>query len=206
MKEKYKIKISYFGLSFVILAFVCMSIPKIAYASQVLQNPLVVKQSIEIDTGYAKSKDEFIYFIEPITKGAPLPNDSKEKYSFPLIGEDNKELSINFSEVGDYVYKIYQEKRSDIKNCKQDLRNYTVTIRVIKSGQDLIIYTYSIIDDKGYKHEVVDFKNTYSVDSNIIRRVLPQTGDSTNIYQYIGVLCLSGVAFTILLAKRRKRY
>ncbi|TCD46651.1 hypothetical protein D3X11_04565 [Streptococcus sp. X16XC17] len=188
------------GLSFLLL----IGSPRID-ANQIIDNPLTIQQIIAINTGYAKPKDTFSYRIEAVSAKAPLPNGAKSNYTFTLAGDQKKEIVIAFSSPGDYVYKVYQEERSDVQHVTQDKIVYTVTMRVVETKGDLHVYSYLIMDNEGYQHNDLTFKNTYIIRQGPLHSLLFKAGYTSTIYGKLGMIFLAGFWVLIFFMKKRQK-
>lgn len=134
-----------------------------AYAAS-LSVPIKVKQVISIDSPYAKPQDSFEYTMEPLEKDSPLPEGKSGVYKFSLKGDQEKQLNIEYQKPGEYTYKIYQNKSTNIKNVIKDQTIYTLTINIGKNGDNLEKELIVIKNSSGKKSEEIIFHNHYKVE------------------------------------------
>lgn len=182
-----------------LFAFIILSSNTSAYAEEMINHSITIKQVIQVNAGYSKPKDSFHYTMKAETPDAPLPEGEADTYSFFIQGDGEKELAISYDKAGDYLYKLYQNKNDTINNCKQDEEVYDIHVRVIATEGKLKAFTYMILGKEGYKHGDVSFLNSYTFSNTaIIDRILPNTGDAKNIMSYLGLLILLGFFMVII--------
>lgn len=163
MSNRCKVNNFIFRLVLVIISLFMFFTVSVSTFANEIECSFVVEQCIKIDTAYSKPKDRFTYVLEPLTKNAPLPNSQKDKFLFSLVGEQSLEIKIKGFSQGEYLYKLYQEKRDDLDRCIQDSRVYTILIKTRSINGSVYPYVSLIKDNTGYKHDCVKFINEYNI-------------------------------------------
>lgn len=152
-----------FKFVFVIISLFMFFIFSVSSFASEIECSFVVEQYIKTDTAYSKPKDKFTYVLEPLTKNAPLPNSQKDKFLFSLLGEESVEIKIKGFSSGEYLYKLYQQKRDDLDGCIQDEIVYTILIKTRSINGAVCPYVSLIKDNVGYKHDRIKFINKYNI-------------------------------------------
>ncbi len=133
-----------------------------AYASS-LMHTIKVTQEIRINPEFNDPKDELVYVLEPITEGAPLPQNVKGRYEFILKGSMEKNLNIEYTSSGKYFYKLYQKENDRIEYFTMDKEVYVLEVDVIRTEKGLMLWWYVAKDSENHKVENIVFTNTYNI-------------------------------------------
>lgn len=108
--------------------------------------------------------DRFYFEMVPEDENNPMPEGTENGvYSLTLTNEGNSQIpSMEFNEVGDYVYHIYQVENNN-KLYSYDNTIYTLVVSVINDENMDELEVYSIItkEDNNEKYNEFYFTNTY---------------------------------------------
>ncbi len=152
-----------------------------------------VKKIVE---GNPDTDDTFTFQMKAKTKGAPMPEGSKDGGKTVTIkGAGEYEFGeMEYYEPGKWVYEL-SEVDGGLKNYTYDTTKYTLTVEVTQEGTKLVKEETV----KGGDGEIV-FTNIYDEE-----KPGPKTGDTTEFMPYIMAMAISGLALLVLLLKRRKK-
>lgn len=128
-----------------------------------LMHTIKVTQEIRINPEFNDPKDELVYVLEPITEGAPLPQNAKGRYEFILKGSTEKNLNIEYTSSGKYFYKLYQKENNRIEYFTMDKEVYVLEVDVIRTEKGLMLWWYVAKDSEDHKVENIVFTNTYNI-------------------------------------------
>ena len=158
----------------------------------VISDPPVKK----IVKGNPDADDTFTFQMKAKTKGAPMPEGSKDGVKIVTIkGAGEYEFGeMEYYEPGKWVYEI-SEVDGGLDNYTYDRTRYTLTVEVTQDGTELVKEETV----KGGDGEIV-FTNIYDEE-----KPGPKTGDTTEFMPYIMAMAASGLALLVLLLKRRKK-
>ncbi len=88
---------------------------------------------------------------------------------------------INYTEPGDYRYKVYQQKGNS-ENVIYDDSVYEVTVRVVNTQDDgLIAEIWAVKDESEQKVDEIRFMNHYKGNSQATTQTTPETNDHTTV-------------------------
>ena len=139
------------------------------------------------------NNDSFTFTLKAL-EGAPMPIQSR----ISITKRDSDQIisfgEITFTEPGSYSY-IVREVKGDLADIRYDTKEHSVIIEVVDDGHGNLVA-------KGGTQliQTVTITNTYTD--------TPQTGDSSHVSLYMGLLIssMTGLLLLFLPSRRKKRW
>lgn len=139
-----------------------------------------------------ESSETYTVRITAGDSNTPMPNDQVGG-SFVLELNDAQEaviLTIKFSSVGEYNYKIEQIAGANSK-CKYDTRKYSMNV-IVSNSKDGEYDAAVIIHEEGKEAKPVNIEFTNEYKSSGSNITPPKTGDDSRIFMWCVLLVTSG--------------
>lgn len=149
----------------------------------------------------APSGTEFEIVLEALDKECPMPETTN------VTVKDSGKVKfgpITYTVPEDYHYRVYQ-KAGNAKNYTYDKTEYTVTVRVVNAENGgLSAEIWAIKDGSQNKTDRIVFNNSYKAPADpAVSNV--KTGDTVEVYVWVGLFVAALAAVLLVLAVRRRR-
>lgn len=189
----------YICLSFLALAVVLLFPGQVRAAER--SCTISIPAETTVSGNSVPSGTEFEIVLEAADIDCPMP----EKTSVTVKDSGKINLGpITYTVPEDYHYRVYQ-KTGNAKNFTYDKTSYTVTVRVVNTGDGgLSAEIWAIKDGSQNKTDRILFNNSYKAPAAPSDPTI-KTGDSGDIYLWIGLFAAALAAVILALAVRRHR-
>ena len=141
------------------LGVLCFSILPTAYAEQ-QSVKLSIPVSVSVTGNPQEDAEVFDIILSPDDESYPLPDSSDSNvFDLKITGENSSSFDINYSRVGIYNYKIYQQAGNN-QQLRYDDTKYNLTVYVTNDEQNQLKVSAILHSDKeDGKPESVEFVN-----------------------------------------------
>ena len=180
--------------------------PQLVHASEKsVEAILPVEQVFKIEGLKPKKINTSVnYSLKRYSSDYPMPSQSFGDEFRLNIDPSKSDISWIFDKVGIYEYDIYTDMQ-DSPHYIYNKEHYTIKIAVNELQDGNLSSQIVVLDDKGIKHEKLIFRHKYigkEKEKEGKKRVLPKTGDISNINMWIGIAIISVLLFIYLILKK----